>query len=51
MSKDISTMFTKEENKLNGRKGYLYFKHEKISDISPREYGMFLQNRKKQNKK
>lgn len=38
--KDISTMFTREENKKNGRHGR---KGETI--ISPSQYGAFLQKR------
>lgn len=47
MSKDISTMYTKEENKKNGRKGYAVWKTEKETVIGPRDYGMFIQNRRK----
>jgi len=39
--KDISTMFTKEENKKNGRLGY----YKKLDIISPSQYGAFLQKR------
>lgn len=47
MSKDISTEYTKEKNKKCGRKGYCNFKSEKETIISPKDYGMFLQNYKK----
>nr|DAM88988.1 MAG TPA: hypothetical protein [Caudoviricetes sp.] len=38
--KDISTMFTREENKKNGR-----LSREKKDVISPAQYGAFLQKR------
>lgn len=43
--KDISTMFTREENKKNGRLGYCQATREKETVISPAEYGSFLQKR------
>lgn len=43
---DISTMYTKKCNKNYGRKGYYRFKHEKVTEISPRHYGEFLVSRK-----
>ncbi len=43
--KDISTMFTKEENKKNGRLGYGLATREKKDVISPAQYGAFLQKR------
>ena len=46
MSKDISTQYTKIENKQNGRRGYGMWKEEKETVISPKDYGMFLQERK-----
>ena len=46
MSKDISTMFTKEEKK-NGRTGYGQATREKDTIISPAQYGAFLQKRGK----
>lgn len=46
MGKDISTMYTKEENKKNGRKGYYAWKDEKETVIRPKQYGQFLQKRK-----
>ena len=45
--KDISTMFTKEENKKNGRLGYCQAAREKDTIISPSQYGAFLQKRGK----
>lgn len=43
--KDISTMFTMEENKKNGRAGYYQADSVKIDIISPSQYGAFLQKR------
>ena len=46
--KDISTMYTKELNKKTGRKGWVGWKTEKETNISPAEYGGYiLQNRKR----
>lgn len=45
--KDISTMFTKEENKKNGRLGYCQAAREKEDIISPAQYGAFLRKRGK----
>lgn len=47
MSKDITTQYTKMQNKKNGRRGYCLWKREKDSVISPKAYGMFLQKRKR----
>lgn len=47
MSKDISTKYTKTKNKEDGRRGYRGWKQEKITVISPKEYGMFLQRKRK----
>ena len=47
MSKDISTVYTKELNKACGRKGYFRFKEEKETVIAPKKYGMFIQGRKR----
>ena len=44
-SKDISTMFTREENKKNGRAGYYQADSRKIDIISLAQYGAFLQKR------
>ena len=44
--KDISTIYTKEQNEKCGRKGYYGFKREKEVVISPKDYGVFLQERK-----
>ena len=45
--KDISTMFTREENKKNGRVGDCRADIRKIDIISPAQYGAFLQKRGK----
>ena len=45
--KDISTMYTKEENKKNGRLGYYNATREKKDIISPAQYGAVLQKRGK----
>lgn len=47
MGKNISTMYTKEKNNNCGRKGYVRFKEEKETDIPPKNYGMFIQQRNK----
>lgn len=46
MSKDISTMFTREQNNRCGRKGYAMWKLEKDNVISPKNYGEFLKKKK-----
>lgn len=51
MSKDISTLFTKEENKKNGRNGYCLAHKEKKTVIGPDQYGMFLEKHKKRGKR
>lgn len=47
MSKDISTQYTKTRNKEQGRRGYFMWKREKDTNISPKDYGMFLQRKRK----
>lgn len=42
MSKDISTMYTRERNMKDGRKGYCGFKREKETVLCPSKYGMYL---------
>lgn len=49
MSKDISTPFTKEQNKKCGRLGYYLATREKDTVISPKDYGMFISERGKRN--
>lgn len=46
MSNDISTPYTKMKNKKDGRRGYFLWKKEKET-ISPKEYGMFLSERRR----
>lgn len=48
--KDISTMFTREENRKNGRLGYADATRKKKDIISPAQYGAFLQKRGKRRK-
>lgn len=51
VSKDISTQFTKEENKKNGRLGYCRATVEKQTVISPADYGMFIQKHKRRGRR
>lgn len=51
MAKDITTKFTKEENRKNGRNGYGLAHREKETVIRPDQYGMFLEKHKKRGKK
>ena len=51
MSNDISTQYTKTRNKEQGRRGYCLWKHEKETNISPKDYGMFLQKLRKGKRK
>ncbi len=41
MGNDISTMYTKERNEKQGRRGYVMYKTEKETVISPKHYGAF----------
>ena len=45
--KDISTLYTKDRNNNCGRTGYSRFKEEKVTIISPRDYGEFLKKKEK----
>lgn len=47
MSNDISTQYTKEQNNKTGRRGYIAWKLEKETVISPKEYGQFLENKRR----
>ncbi len=49
MSKDISTIFTKERNERCGRKGYFGFKRENETIITPKDYGIFYRKESKRN--
>jgi hypothetical protein len=52
MSNDISSMYTKDQNKKAGRRGYLSWKHEKVTIIPPAAYGDYiLQDRRRGKKK
>ena len=48
MSDDISTQYTKYLNKKCGRHGYYMAAREKVDVISPKNYGIFIQNRRKE---
>jgi len=50
MSLDISTQYTKEQNKKCGRNGYVMAKREKETVIPISDYGMFLINNRKRKK-
>ena len=50
MSNDISTQFTKEKNNKRGRHGVGGWKYEKVTQISPKDYGMFIQGKRKKKK-
>ena len=47
MSNDISTQYTKERNKKCGRNRYYAAHREKVNVISPSEYGMFIEGKKR----
>lgn len=51
MSNDISTMYTKDRNMKTGRKGYGFWKGEKLDAISPASYGDYVIQRRKRGKK
>ena len=44
---DISTQYTKDQNKNCGRNGYGFAHKEKCVNISPDKFGMFLSNKRK----
>lgn len=50
MSKDISSIYTRYQNNNTGRKGYFLWRETKNTVISPKDYGMFLQSRRKKRK-
>ena len=47
MKADIITAYTKMQNKETGRHGYRMWKREKVTIISPKDYGEFLQRKKR----
>lgn len=51
MSKDISTMYTKDQNIKTGRKGYAMWKREKETNLSPSTYGGYILQRKRRSPK
>lgn len=42
MNNDISTTYTKEQNKKSGRRGYAGWQSEKETSISPADYGNYI---------
>lgn len=50
MSKDITTPYAKEQEKKCGRRGYYAWKREKTTIISPMQYGMFIQGKRRNNR-
>jgi hypothetical protein len=51
VSNDISSMYTKDQNKKAGRRGYALWKREKVNIISPAAYGDYILQDKKRGKK
>ena len=51
MSNDISTVYTRNLNKTSGRRGYGDWKRSKDTIISPKAYGGFIQERKRNKRK
>lgn len=51
MSNNISTMYTKSQNRKTGRKGYAAWKTEKETAISPAAYGDYILQYRKRGKK
>ena len=51
MSNDISTMYTKDQNKKSGRRGWVGWKSEKETSISPADYGSYILDKRKRGKK
>lgn len=51
MSNDIFSMYTKDQNKKTGRKGYGQWKHEKETFICPADYGNYIFEKKRGKKR
>lgn len=51
MSNDISTMYTKEQNKQNGRRGWIGWCAEKETCIEPSKYGEYILKHRKRGKR
>lgn len=52
MSYDISTMYTRNLNKTAGRRGWVgWIIGSKETEISPRAYGGFIQEKRKRGKR
>lgn len=47
MSNDISTMFTKEQNRISGRKGWVRWKAMVEKNITPDQYGEYILNHRR----
>lgn len=47
MNKDIFTQYTKKQNCNTGRRGYYRWKRENETVISPKNYGIFLESKKR----
>ena len=50
-SNDISSMYTKDQNKKAGRRGYSLWKHEKVAIIPPAAYGDYILQDRRRGKK
>lgn len=50
MSNDISSIYTKDQNKKAGRRGYSLWKDEKVTIIPPAAYGDYILQNKKRGK-
>lgn len=46
LGNDIKTPYTKEKNRVAGRRGYCGWKRENVDVISPKEYGAYKAGRK-----
>ena len=46
MNTNTTTMYTKEQNKKCGRKGYGMWKREKEDVIPPKKYGEYISRKK-----
>lgn len=51
MSNDISTMYTKERNQKDGRKGFYSWKEKKDDCIAPAAYGGYILRHGKRGKR
>ena len=51
MSNDISSMYTKDQNKKAGRRGVGWWKQEKVTVIPPAAYGDYILQDRRRGKK